>query len=85
MFVRPRDSEMETWMPSRRARRREGDLRRRGRVRVGELPSKLWELLANAEELHYSLGLDEETDKLIARAIAHLRKTRRKASDRRAR
>src|SRR6187549_3312687 len=58
MFVRPRDPEMETW---------EG--RRAGvdgaKATYGadaaypavELASKLTELLANHEELHYSLGL----------------------------
>src|SRR5688500_8312704 len=73
MFVRPRDPEMETW-----------DGRRAGidgaKTRYGadaaypasELNTKFAELIANHEELHYSLGLDEEMDLLVASTIAKL-------------
>src|SRR5690242_1985371 len=71
MFVRPRDPEMEVW-----------DGRRAGidgaRERYGadaayashELPGKLWELIANAEELHFALGLDEDMDLLVTGSLA---------------
>jgi Xaa-Pro aminopeptidase len=75
MFVRPRDPEMETW-----------DGRRAGidgakatygadaAYAASELPAKLADLIANHDELHYSLGLDEEMDLLVASTIAKLRK-----------
>jgi Xaa-Pro aminopeptidase len=75
MFVRPRDPEMEIW-----------DGRRAGidgakstygadaAYPASELPAKLVELIANCDELHYSLGLDEEMDKLVGATIAKLRK-----------
>jgi Xaa-Pro aminopeptidase len=75
MFVRPRDPEMETW-----------DGRRAGvdgaKAHYGadaaypasELASKLGELIANSEELHYSLGLHDEMDLLVTHTIARLRK-----------
>ncbi len=79
MFVRPRDPEMEVW-DGRRAGV-EGATARYGAdaaYPAAELPTRLWELLANREEIHYSLGLDEEMDQLIASAIARLRKTEKR-------
>jgi Xaa-Pro aminopeptidase len=79
MFVRPRDPDMEVW-----------DGRRAGidgakaiygadaAYPAAELPAKLGELLANHEELHYAVGLDDEMDLLITRAIAKLRKTEKR-------
>ena len=79
MFVRPRDPELETW-----------DGRRAGidgakslygadaAYPAAELPQKLGELIANHEELHYSVGLDDEMDLMITRAIAKLRKTEKR-------
>lgn len=79
MFVRPRDPEMETW-----------DGRRAGidgaKAQYGaeaayasaELPAKLWELLANTDELHYCLGLDDDMDLLIGAALAKLRKAEKR-------
>jgi Xaa-Pro aminopeptidase len=79
MFVRPRDPELETW-----------DGRRAGidgaktlygadaAYPAAELPAKLGELIANWDELHYSLGLDDQMDLLIASTIAKLRKTERR-------
>jgi Xaa-Pro aminopeptidase len=75
MFVRPRDPEMETW-EGRRAGI-EGAKSRYGAdvaYPAAELPQKLAELIANHEELHYSLGLDDEMDTLITGAIHRLRK-----------
>jgi Xaa-Pro aminopeptidase len=75
MFVRPRDPEMETW-DGRRAGL-EGvkqDYGAEAAYPSAELPAKLWELLANTEELHYSLGLDPEMDQLIGAALVKLRK-----------
>src|SRR4051812_7589053 len=79
MFVRPRDPEMETW-DGRRAGL-EGAKAEYGADATfasAELPAKLWELIANSDELHYSLGLDDDMDKLVASAIARLRKTEKK-------
>src|SRR5688572_12074780 len=79
MFVRPRDPEMETW-----------DGRRAGidgakttygadaAYPASELPAKLGELIANHEELHYAVGLDDEMDLLVTRAIAKLRKSEKR-------
>ncbi len=79
MFVRPRDPEMETW-----------DGRRAGidgaktiygadaAYPAAELPQKLGELIANHEELHYAVGLDDEMDLLVTHAIARLRKTEKR-------
>jgi Xaa-Pro aminopeptidase len=79
MFVRPRDPELETW-----------DGRRAGidgakttygadaAYPAAELHAKFSELIANCEELHYSLGLDDEMDQLVASTIAKLRKTEKR-------
>src|ERR1043165_4326467 len=74
MFVRPRDRDMEIW-EGRRAGV-EGAKERYGAdaaYPAAELPSKLFELIANCDELHYSFGLDEETDLLLASALHRLR------------
>ena len=79
MFVRPRDPELETW-EGRRAGI-EGAKSRYGAdvaYPAAELPGKLAELIANHEELHYSLGLDDEMDHLITGAIHRLRKTEKR-------
>lgn len=79
MFVRPRDPEMEVW-DGRRAGI-EGAKERYGAdaaYPAAELPSKLWDLISNTEELHYSLGLDDDMDLMVARALARLRKTEKK-------
>jgi Xaa-Pro aminopeptidase len=79
MFVRPRDPEMETW-DGRRAGL-EGAKERYGAdaaYPTTDLPQKLWDLIANRDELHYALGLDAEMDLLVASTIARLRKTEKK-------
>ena len=79
MFVRPRDPEMEVW-DGRRAGL-EGAKERYGAdvaYTAAELPGKLWELIANAEELHYALGIDEELDLLVGQSLARLRKWEKK-------
>jgi Xaa-Pro aminopeptidase len=79
MFVRPRDAEQETW-EGRRAGL-EGAKDRYGAdaaYAAAELPAKLWELIANFDELHYSLGLDDAMDQLVGAAIARLRKTEKR-------
>jgi len=81
MFVRPRDPEAETW-EGRRAGV-EGAKARYGAdaaYPVGELAQRLPDLIANREELHYALGLDDEMDRLVTAAIARLRKTERKGA-----
>jgi Xaa-Pro aminopeptidase len=75
MFVRPRDPEMETW-DGRRAGL-DGVKQRYGAdaaFAASELPARLWELIANADELHYSLGLDDDMDRMIGAALVRLRK-----------
>ena len=79
MFVRPRDPELEVW-DGRRAGL-EGAKDTYGAdaaYAAAELPGKLWELIANHEELHYGLGLDEQMDLLVASAIARLRKSEKR-------
>jgi Xaa-Pro aminopeptidase len=79
MFVRPRDPEMETW-DGRRAGL-EGAKAIYGADEAypaNELASRLGELIANCEELHYAVGLDDDMDLLVMRAIARLRKTEKK-------
>jgi len=79
MFVRPRDPELEIWDGKRAGL--EGAKERYGAdasFTSQELPSKLWELIANHEELHYALGLDDEMDRRIASAIARLRKSEKR-------
>jgi Xaa-Pro aminopeptidase len=81
MFVRPRDAEAETW-EGRRAGV-EGARDRYGAdaaYPAAELAQRLPALLANREELHFALGLDEEMDRLVARTIARLRHTERKGA-----
>jgi len=79
MFVRPRDPEMETW-DGRRAGL-EGAKAQYGADAAyasAELPAKLWEMLANTDELHYCLGLDGDMDLLISAALAKLRKAEKR-------
>lgn len=75
MFVRPGDPEAELW-DGRRAGI-EGAKQRYGAdaaYPAAELPARLWELIANRDELHYSLGLDDDMDRLIGAALVKLRK-----------
>jgi len=79
MFVRPRDPDLETW-DGRRAGL-EGAKERYGADAAfpsAELPGKLWELLTNTDELHYSLGLDDAMDLLIGAALVRLRKSEKR-------
>jgi Xaa-Pro aminopeptidase len=79
MFVRPRDPEAEIW-DGRRAGV-EGAKERYGAEAAypsAELPARLWELIANTNELHYCLGLDDHMDLLIGAALVRLRKLEKK-------
>ena len=79
MFVRPRDPELETWDGRRVGI--EGAKERYGAdaaYPASELPAKLGELIANFDELHFALGLDDEMDRLVTSAIARLRKSEKK-------
>ncbi len=74
MFVRPRDPEMETW-DGRRAGL-EGAKSSYGAdaaYPISELPGKLADLIANVDELHFALGLDDKLDQLLTSTIATLR------------
>lgn len=79
MFVRPRDPELEVW-DGRRAGI-EGACARHGAdaaYPIAELDQRLWQLAANVDELHYSLGLDDAMDLRIAGVIARLRRSEKK-------
>jgi Xaa-Pro aminopeptidase len=79
MFVRPRDPEKETW-DGRRAGI-EGAKAQFGADAAypeSELAERLPELISNRKELHYSLGLDDDMDLLVAGTIAKLRRTERR-------
>jgi Xaa-Pro aminopeptidase len=74
MFVRPRDPEHETW----HGRRAGVDgVKERFGADVShpsaELGERLAELIANVDEIHYSLGLDPAFDRVMAETIARLR------------
>jgi Xaa-Pro aminopeptidase len=75
MFVRPRDPELETW-DGRRAglEGAKQDFGAEAAFASADLPARLWELIANTDELHYSLGLDPDMDHLIGAALVKLRK-----------
>ena len=86
MFVRPRDPEMETW-DGRRAGL-EGAKAHYGADEAypaAELAEPPRRPVANCDELHYGLGLDDEMDRLIARRSRSCARPRSAASDRRAR
>ncbi len=79
MFVRARDPEAERWDGERAGV--EGATARYGAEAaypIGELTGKLGELIANCDQLHYALGLDEDMDRLVAGAIHKLRRTERR-------
>ena len=79
MFVRPRDPEMEVW-DGRRAGL-EGAKERYGAdaaYPASELATRLPDLIANCEQLHYGLGHDERMDQLVASTIARLRKSEKR-------
>src|SRR5262245_7916473 len=79
LFVRPRDPERETW-DGRRAGV-EGATQQYGAdaaYPAGELAERLPQLLAGADDLYFSLGLDPERDALVAGTIARLRMAERR-------
>ncbi len=79
MFVRPRDPEMEVWDGKRAGI--EGAKERYGAdaaYPATELRTRLGDLIANSDELHYALGLDDDMDRTVTSTIARLRKTEKK-------
>ena len=79
MFVRPRDPEMETWDGKRAGI--EGAKEKYGAdaaYPANELASKLGDLIANCEELHYALGVDAEMDHVLGATLVRLRKLEKK-------
>ena len=79
MFVRPSDPEAEQW-DGRRAGL-DGAVQTYGAdaaYPAAELPGKLWELIANRDELHYCLGLDDDMDRMIGAALVRLRRLEKK-------
>jgi Xaa-Pro aminopeptidase len=80
MFVRPRDPERETW-DGRRAGL-EGALRDYGAdvaYPIAELAQRLPALIANVDDLYYSLGLHPEFDARLCHALATMRMSERRA------
>src|SRR4051812_37604685 len=75
MFVPPRDPEAEAW-DGRRAGvdGAKQDFGAEAAYPSDQLPAKLWQLIANADDLHYCLGLDDAMDALIGAALVRLRK-----------
>jgi len=74
LFVRPRDPERETW-DGRRAGIK-GAMDRYGAdaaYSVDELDDRLIKLVANHDDLYYSVGLDEAVDAQMMAMIAQLR------------
>jgi Xaa-Pro aminopeptidase len=79
MFVRPRDQEMETWEGRRAGIEGAKDVfGADAAYPANELRTRIGELIANFDELHYTLGLDEEMDQLVGSTLVRLRKTEKK-------
>jgi Xaa-Pro aminopeptidase len=79
MFVRPRDPERETW-DGRRAGI-DGAQARFGAdaaYPISELPARLPDLIANVDDLHFSLGLDVDFDRRLLAVLADLRQSERR-------
>ena len=74
LFVRPRDPEMETW-DGRRAGTQGAQAMYGADAAypISELPTRLAGLIANTDELHFALGLDDKLDQLLTSTIAALR------------
>src|SRR5580692_792044 len=75
MFVRPRDPELEVWDGKRAGI--DGAKATYGAdaaYPAAELRARLPDLIANFDELHFGLGLDDAMDRVVAAAIARLRK-----------
>jgi Xaa-Pro aminopeptidase len=75
MFVRPRDPEMEVWDGKRAGI--DGAKAMYGAdaaYPAAELHARLPDLIANFEELHYGLGLDDAMDRVVTATLARLRK-----------
>src|SRR5260221_5162082 len=79
MFVRPRDPELEVW-DGRRAGL-EGAKERYGAdaaYPAVDLAARLPDLIANVDERHFGVGLDDDMDRLAAHTIPRLPKTQKK-------
>jgi Xaa-Pro aminopeptidase len=79
MFVRPRDPDTEVW-DGRRAGL-EGAKERYGAdaaYPAHELRTRLPDLIANTQWLHYGLGVDDVMDRVVTAAIARLRRLEKK-------
>lgn len=79
MFVRPRDPEMEVWNGRRAGLEgAKADYGADVAYPHTELATRLGDLIANREHLHYALGLDRDLDALVAATIARLRKSEKR-------
>ena len=79
MFVRPRDRERETWDGKRSGV--EGAVSEFGADQAhptNELPQHLPELIANSDDVYYSLGLNRAFDMQLVDAIVALRSRERR-------
>lgn len=79
MFVRPKDPEHETWDGKRAGVEGAKDVfGADAAYPAAELRTRIGELIANFDELHYTLGLDEDMDHLLGQTLVRLRKTEKK-------
>ena len=79
MFVRPKDPELETWDGKRAGIEGAKDVfGADAAYPANELRTRIGELIANFDELHYTLGLDEDMDHLVGQTLVRLRKTEKK-------
>ncbi len=79
MFVRPRDPAAETWTGRRAGV--EGAVRDHGAnaaFSTAELDTKLPELLAGVDEVHFPFARESALDSMISRALARLRVAERR-------
>jgi Xaa-Pro aminopeptidase len=75
MFVRPRDPDVEVWDGKRAGI--DGAKAQYGAdaaYPIAELRTRLGDLIANFDELHYGLGVDDAMDRIVASTIARLRR-----------
>ena len=79
MFVRPRDPERETWDGRRAGVAGAREVYGADRAYpIDQLEDRLPELLANVDEVYYSLGLDRDFDQLFTGMLADLRTAERR-------
>lgn len=77
LFVRPKDRDAEIWSGRRFGVDRAREIFGADSVHpIGEIDTRLPELLRDVDTLHYALGHDERWDRLVLRTLAEHRRTR---------